>query len=68
MMMHVKPHFNSSLHFLLRLTVAGLLELVTDALELLHGFHVGSADPLEDALLLVQTLLQRVCLRLDLFF
>lgn len=48
------------------LTVAGLLELVSDALQLLHGLHVGRADPLQDALLLVETLLQRVGLGLDL--
>lgn len=49
------------------LTVTGLLELVPDTLEFLHGLHVGCADPLKDTLLLVQTLLQRVRLRLDLF-
>lgn len=50
------------------LTVTGLLELVSHTLELLHGLHVGCADPLQDTLLLVQTLLQCVCLCLDLFF
>ncbi|KAF3860413.1 hypothetical protein F7725_000668, partial [Dissostichus mawsoni] len=49
------------------LTITGLLELVPDALQLLHGLHVGCTDPLEDALLLVQTLLQCVGLALELF-
>lgn len=39
------------------LTITGLLELVSNALEFLHGLHVGSADSLQDALLLVQPLL-----------
>ena len=50
------------------LTIAGLLELVPDALQLLHGLHVGRADPLQDALLLVEALLQLVHLPLDLVF
>lgn len=47
-------------------TIRGLLELVPDTLQLLHGLHVGGGDPLQHALLLVQLLLQRVHLLLDL--
>lgn len=48
------------------LTVARLLEFVPDALQLLHGLHVGGADPLEDALLLVKPLLEGVHLAFNL--
>lgn len=48
------------------LTVTRLLEFVSDALQLLHGLHVGSTDPLEDALLLVKPLLKGVHLTFNL--
>lgn len=59
-------HLDRNQAFGRQLTIAGLLELVPDALKFLHGLHVGSTDPLQDALLLVQTLLERVRLCLDL--